>query len=338
VLSILTTAALLTLSASCPVATRGPSTIRVISGPAPCSDGPTWSGWHCVVLESTANNNGVAYQIEARWNRVGQSVVSSWTWLVGGDSGSFFREGQNLAIDAQDQLSAVDRVRSIDTKFVGGRGSSPRNGDVNLSVVYAEALQWLVDNGIAVGTVGHFGSSAGSVTVAAALAHHGLEGILDGVVFGAGPTFIVLDDVCAPGGADLVLRQGVDDRTWVDLTGQRPCEQMRPDLADPSFDCMSILGSEADRDYPDTMVAVLLGDQDPDLGFIEPQARLYVSMLSAKQTSVDVLTGTPHNVLKTTTGLAKVVERIRWIVYASTPVGTDSWAAIKGRYATRRSP
>jgi hypothetical protein len=300
---------------TCPVAVRTASTIRVLSGPQPCSDGPNWAGWNCVLLESTANNNGAVYQLEVRWNLVGQTVRGSWTWLTGAASDTFFRDGQNLAIQAQDQLATQDQVRSIETRFVGGRGASPRNGDVNLAVVYVDMYHWLVDNGVSQGVIGHFGSSAGAATGAAAVANHKLHELLDGIVYGAGPTFIVLDTVCTPS-TDVVLRRGLDDRTWVDLTGQRPCEQMRPDLADPSFDCMSILGSEADLDYPNTIVAVLLGDQDPDLGFIEPQARLYVSMITAQQTSVDVLPATPHNVLKTTAGLAKALEKIRAIVDA----------------------
>jgi hypothetical protein len=91
---------------------------------------------------------------------------------------------------------------------------------------------------------------------------------------------------------------------------------MRPDLADPSFDCMSILGSEAELDYPNTMITVLLGDQDPHLGFIEPQTRLYVSMITAQQTAVEVLTSTPHLVLKTNLGLSRVLARIREVVDA----------------------
>jgi hypothetical protein len=235
--------------------------------------------------------------------------------MVGGASGSFFRDSQSFAKDAQDSLETVDQVRSIDTRFVGGRGATPRNGDVNLSIVFADMYHWLVDNGVSEGVRGHFASSAGAATCAAAVANHDLHDLLDGIVYGAGPTFIVLDDVCTPD-IDIALRQGLDQRTWVDLTGQRPCEQLRPDLADPSFDCMSILGSEADLDYPNTMISVLLGDQDPHLFFIEPQTGQYLAMITAQQTALEILPGAPHLVLTTTLGLQRTLFRIREVVDA----------------------
>ena len=308
---------------SCPTVTWTPS-IKVTSGPAPCNSGALWNGWNCVTLESSANNNGATYQLEARWNLVDQTVRGSWTWLVGGPSSTFFRESQNLANQAQNQLANQDQIRSIDTKFTNGRGQSPQNGDVNISVIYTDLIRWLVDNNIMQGVKGHFGSSAGSVQAAMGIAHHGLDTILDGAVFGAGPTHIILDTVCAPGGAPLDIRQRADNRTWVDLTGQRPCEMMQPGLANPSFDCMSLLGSEANKNYPSTMVAVLLGATDPDLSFIEPEARKYVSLLSVEQSSVDVIPSTPHNVLKTNAGLNKVLQRIREIVDAGNPQYGDT--------------
>jgi hypothetical protein len=340
VLSILPIAAVMILQTTpCPVVTRGPtSTIRVVSGPSPCNDGATWSGWNCVTLESTANSNGVAYQIECRWNLVDQPVAGSWIWLAGGSSGTFFREGQNLANQGQDQLAATDSVRSIETRFAAGRGVFPQNGDRNLSIVYAEAVQWLADNDIAEGVTGAFASSAGSVTIASALAYHGLEDILDGAVFGAGPTFIDLDVVCAPGYATDQLRQGVDARTYWDTTGQTPCAQMRPDLADPSFDCMSVLGSEADKNYPDTIVHVMVGETDPALFFIDPQTQLYISRLTAEQSSWEMIPGAPHLVLKTNAGLNRVLQRIREIV-ATPPINppppaddNETWGSVKSRY------
>ena len=60
-------------------------------------------------------------------------------------------------------------------------------------MVYADVIHWLVDNGVHEGVMGHFGSSAGAATGAAALANHGLDTVLDGIVYGAGPTFIDLE-------------------------------------------------------------------------------------------------------------------------------------------------
>ncbi|NNE43500.1 MAG: hypothetical protein HKN12_04775 [Gemmatimonadetes bacterium] len=219
------------------------------------------------------------------------------------------------------------------------------NGDRNLSIVYAEALRWLHDNNVAEGAFGVFASSAGSVTVASTLSYHGMDSILDGVVFGAGPTFIDLDLVCSGGapGVTLQLQQGVDSRTYVDVTGQTPCELYRPDLATPSFDCMSVLGSEADKIYPDTIVHVMVGQTDPSINFIDPQTQLYVNGITAEQQSWEMINATPHLVLKTNAGLNRVLQRIREIVATPPLVEPDpdpdpdpevepSWGSIKGRY------
>ena len=314
---------------SCPTVKRGASAITVIRVPAPCNDGALWSGWQCATVESTANNNGVKYLLEARWNLVGQSVRGSWLWLAGGSSDTFFRAGQNLADQLQDDLSDVanqiagavtDEVRSIETRFVNGRGLAPENGDINLAVVYADLVHWLVDNGIAEGVVGFFGSSAGSVTGAMALAHHGLEEIFDGAIFGAGPTYTDLEIVCDPGSAATDRhRDGADSRTWFDNwpgepEKQTPCALNRPDLADPSFDCMSILGSEADSDYPNTTVNVLIGENDSDFVYIESQSRLYHDLITAKSKSYETFPGLRHNILKDQAGIDEVLKRIRAIV------------------------
>jgi len=296
----------------CPTAHPGPGTLTVVSPPAPCNDGPLWSGWRCVVLQSTANTNGVTYQVEARWNVVDRKPIGSWTWLVGGRSGAFFREGTTQASSVQDAL-VRDQIRSIDLKFLGDSGTQafPRNGWVNISAVYADVLRWLVRNGVADGVVGHVGSSGGATLVAAALANQGCDKLLDGVVLGGGPWWIDLTQLCAAGSQ--APKSLIDDWTWTEMDGSRPCQRGRG--ANPSFDCMSILGSTSVRHYFNTRVAVLVGSQDPNGTFIAGEAQNWLSRITAESESFE-RPATGHNVLSATAGSNRVLALIRQITAA----------------------
>ncbi|HMB71907.1 MAG TPA: hypothetical protein VKU85_21545 [bacterium] len=300
-------------SGRCPTAHPGPGTLTVVKAPAPCNDGPLWSGWRCVVLQSTANTNGVTYQVEARWNVVDRKPVGSWTWLVGGRSGAFFREGTTRANSVQDALVG-DQIRSIDLKFLGTSGTQafPRNGWVNISAVYADVLQWLVRNKVAEGVVGHVGSSGGATLIAAALANQGCHKYLDGVILGGGPWWIDLNQLCAQGSQ--APKSLIDDWTWREMDGSRPCQQGRG--ADPSFDCMSILGSTSVKHYFKTKVAVLVGTQDPNGTFIAGEAQNWLSRITAESKSFE-RPATGHNVLSGAAGSNRVLALVRQITAAS---------------------
>jgi hypothetical protein len=298
----------------CLRARPGPKTLTVVSPPAPCNAGPVWAGWQCAVLQSTANTNGVTYQVEARWNLAGGGTpAGSWTWLVGGASGAFFRESATQASSVQDAL-VRDQIRTIDLRFLGDSGtrSFPRNGWVNISVVYAEVLRWLVNNGVAEGVVGHVGSSGGATLIAAALANQGCDQLLDGVVLGGGPFWIDLEQACAPGSQ--APKALIDEWTWLEMDGSTPCQSGGP--ANPSLDCMSILGSQSVRHYFDTQVAVLVGANDPNGPFIGSEAQMWLSLITAETESFE-RPATGHNVLTATSGSSRVLALVRQITSTS---------------------
>jgi hypothetical protein len=299
--------------------TDGVTTITVVQPPAPCNAGAMWSGWHCTVLRSGANNNGISYVVEARWNRVGQPVSGSFTWLTGNASNTFFRDGQNLSPWVQDQLDTVDQVRTIDLALHGnGTMTFPRNGYVNISAVYADVLEHLVAAGIATGVIGHFGSSGGSLMGAAALANHGLDRVLDGVVFGGGPFWIDLEEVCTDASSALFQSQAgrrmVDDWTWREVDGSTPCELR---LLAPSvpYGCRSLLGTAANTYFPGTVVTVMVGVNDPSNPWIDASAYEFFTRITAQSKTFD-RPNAPHNVLKTQAGADLVLQRIREIVAA----------------------
>lgn len=311
------------VAAQCPIVERGSptdglTTISVLETEAPCDDGPLWAGWNCMRLQSDANSNGAVYVIDVRWNRVGTPVLGSFTWLLGNDSTGSIRELALFGQTVQDLLDVVDRVRTIELRFLGsGTFTPPRNGFANISAVYADVVEFLVSRGIAVGVLGHFGNSGGSMMCANALAYHDLDLVLDGAVFGGGPFWSDLEMVCtdpsSPVFADDFLREVVDDLNWRDVNGGTFCLDMAS-RSSPSYGCLSTLGVEADAAYPNTIVSVIVGSQDDP--WVDASAANYLmGVVAARETFDRPLA--PHLVLDAPEGADAVYRRIVQIVAAA---------------------
>ena len=300
---------------ACPLVDRGSptdgvTTISVLSPAAPCTD-PLFAGWQCLVVRSSANDNGALYDIDVRWNRVGQSARATFTWLVGGASLAFMREESVFAQQVQDDLDANERIRTVDLKFLGaGTAAPPRNGFVNIAAVYADLLEYLVAQGIAEGVLGHHGNSGGSMMGANALAYHRLDEVLDGVVFGGGPFWSDLRAVCtepaSPMYGTLAVQQNVDGWNWGDLGGTYCVDHVE---SDPSYECRSTLGPDADASYPGLIVSVLVGTADAFNPWIDASASDYWQKIVAERKTFD-RPNAPHLVVGSQVGADAVYQRI----------------------------
>lgn len=292
--------------------TDGVTTVTVATPEARCSD-PDFRGWRCLTLRSTANDNGVTYDVEVAYNRAGPvSVRGSFTWLLGGGGTIFTRERTTFARMAQDRLSREDQIRTIDLRFKGdGYQTSPRNGFPNISAVYADLLEYLVTQGIAKGVVGHYGSSGGGLLVANALAYHRADDLLDGVVFSGGPFWTDLQSVCtddsSPFFGDLAKRRDVDRWNW---EPDAFCEFQDP-APTPPYECRSLLGVLANQEYPNTDTSVIAGLSDDEWFRVSAQDWL-ARITAAVETFETVNSG--HVVLETAEGANAVRQRIRDIV------------------------
>lgn len=216
-------------SAACPIVDRGSptdgqTTVALVFPPAPCPADTNWTGWRCAGLRSTANSNGVNYLIDVRWNRDGLPCNGTVTWLQA--SGRVYhRENTTYAKAVQDELDVVDGIRTVEIALLGNAfQSSPRNGFPNISAVYADLLEMLVERGVAEGVLVYFGNSAGSVLGANALAYHDLDQVLDGAVFGGGPYWSDLSVTCLdPNWTNASGRADVDLWNWLEWNGTTPC-------------------------------------------------------------------------------------------------------------------
>lgn len=319
----------------CPIVQRGfvqdgITTITGIVPPAPCNVGPVWAGWQCMTLQSDANaREGPTYRIQVRWNLVGGNPDASFTWMIGDASTVFLRDVTSEAQRVQDTLAA-ENVRTIEMAFLNsGTNTMPRNGYPNISAVYADLLEYLVEQGIAVGIRGSFGNSGGGLMTANALAYQRVKLLLDGVVYGSSPFWTDLEPVCAdptsPYYGSQWTRARADVLNWTDVEGTSPCTAGAPE-ADPSYGCRSLLGPDADTDYPNLFVSVVLGTQDTLLAWIDPSATEYLRRVNTFQETFDIV-DSGHNLMNWVAGADMVLLRIREIV-----------AGAKTRNAARESP
>lgn len=314
------------LPRECPIVDRGfiqdgVTTITELVPPAPCNAGPEWTGWWCTTLQSDANaRDGPSYPIDVRWNLPTQTVAASFTWMIGGASVGFFREVTGEAERVQDVL-ASENVRTIEISLQGeGVYAAPANGYPSISAVYADVLEWLVANGIAEGVIGHFGNSGGGLMAANALAFHRVEQLLDGVVFGSGPFWNDMEPVCADTTSkyfgDPLTRARADSLNWLDVNGTRPCSTGAAE-ADPTYACRSLLGPDADIDYPDLILSIVTGTQDPGFGWFDASASDYVRRVNVySHTYQRVASG--HQMMNFVAGADTVLARIRDIVAGTT--------------------
>lgn len=309
----------------CPIVDRGSptdgmTTVTVTEDPHPCDEGAKWDGWNCMTLASDANNNGVTYRVEVRWNRVDQPLRGSFVWVKGGYSKKFFRDALPHATQVQDKLADEDEVRTIEVRFLGnGTGSYPKNGFPNISAVFADFIEFLVTQKFAVGVIGFFGSSSSSTLGANALAFHRLDEVLDGFVAAGGPYGGDLEAECTdPAAASFMntsQRAVMDNWNWEDTTGENFCTEMAP-FAGPSYDCFSALGSGADTEFEEVMVAVLMGQNDGNKPWIKASAMDWLAQTDSETQTFDEPLA-PHQVMKTPDGAARIYHRISGIVDAT---------------------
>lgn len=311
--------------AACPIVDRGSvtdgqTTIALVFPPAPCPPDSNWTGWRCAGLRSTANSNGVSYLIDVRWNRDGLPCAGTVTWLQGGGR-VFHRENTTYAKAVQDELDVVDGIRTVEIALLGNAFlSAPRNGFPNISAVYADLVEYLVRRGVAEGVLVHFGNSGGSLIGANALAYHDLDQVLDGMVFGGGPYWSDLSVTCLdPNWTNASGRADADAWNWLEFNGTAPCSTMSS-TPNPTYDCRSTLGSEADTVYDGMTVSVIIGQTDPFLPWINNAASAYYQRITAATKTYDRPANCGHTLMNFVSGAATVKQRIRDVVAAAAPV------------------
>jgi hypothetical protein len=268
----------------------------------------------CAGLRSSANTNGVNYLIDVRWNRNGLPCNGTVFWLQASGR-TYHRENTTYAKAVQDELDAVDGIRTVEIALLGNAfQSAPRNGFPNISAVAADLIEYLIHRGVAEGALVFFGNSAGSILGANALAYHELDQLLQGIVFGGGPYWADLSLTCTdPNWATASVRSDVDTWSYLEWNGSTPCSTFSPTAA-PSYACRSTLGDEADTVYEGTSVAVIIGKTDPFLPWIDNAASLYYQGITADSKTYDRPNNCGHTLMNFQTGAAKVQQRIREIV------------------------
>ncbi|HMB70101.1 MAG TPA: hypothetical protein VKU85_12350, partial [bacterium] len=182
-------------------------------------------------------------------------------------------------------------------------------------------LEYLNGIGLMEGVRGHFGNSAGSLMCANALAYHDAEKLLDGVVFGSGAFWSDLEPVCTDPGSpyygDTFIRDRADQLGWLTVEGTAPCIAGFPN-PEPSYACRSLLGPDADTDYPDLILSVMVGQLDTEYAWFDASVTQYFQGVTADTMTYDRPVAV-HNMMDSPAGADNVLARIRDVI-----TGTES--------------
>ncbi len=285
---------------------------------------PSVQGWRCLTIVSTANSNGVQYEIELRWNLADQAAAGTFCWLAGGEGREFLRDISLNLRNVQDELALTDDVRSIEMRFLNlaGYAELPRNGFTNISAVTADVLEFLQTRGLLEGTRGFVAQSRATEMLGHAMAYHDAAALLDGVVMAAGPYFVDLRETCtnpaSPIYGEFLQKTQADTWNWRSL-GDSPCFEGAADPT-PDYDCRSLLGSLAQVDFPDLSCDIAIGTDDDAWNLVA--ADYYMAGLAVRSGGVVALVG-GHSILNEPVGADWALERVRAILAASTTCAGD---------------
>lgn len=306
----------ITLADHCVIVDRGDpldgtTTITIIEPPAPCAAEPEFDGWECMRVQTESNPEGLAHQVEIRWNRVGLISRGTFTWLSGGGGDEFLRLNTFFAGAVQDSLDANDEIRAVELRWTIPDGYDVQmNGSMNVASNLADIWEYLRTTGVMEGVLGHVGNSGGTQMAADSLAYHEAEQMLDVVVHSGGPTFPNLTLECtdpeSPIYGNTVQRRQIDELCYGDV-GLPYCETNDP-APEPPYDCRSTLGSDADKSYEGMILCLVVGLDELD--WLKATSSYYFENVWAGSLTYES-PDSPHVVFESIDGAAAVEARIR---------------------------
>lgn len=287
----------------------GVTTITVLDGPAPCADEPEFDGWQCLTVRSAANPDGLIHDVEVRWNLVGQTPAASFTWLSGTGGDQFLRLRKGFADAVQDEVAA-EGIRTIELRYVlFGGYDVEMNGSMNVAANLADIWEHLITTGVMVGVRGHVGNSGGAQLGADCLAYHDAEQVIDVFLHTGGPMFVNLELTCTDPDSSIYgsafYRGRIDDLPYGDVD-EPYCTNMDPD-PEPSYDCRSTLGTEADVVYDGTIICMVIGLNESD--WVKATSTYYFENVTAGTLTYESPQA-PHVVFETLAGAEAVEARM----------------------------
>lgn len=291
-------------------------TVRVLPG-AECPQGiGALADTTCQVVEVSCP--GVApIQAQVRVTPPVSGAPARGTVIAGtGQGGNTFYEANAPSATVLLRDLTVAGYRVVQRSWIGFWEDGP-GGLVALACRYATLLRWARAELHAEGAFCATGNSGGGAEIGYALAYYGAETILDFALPSGGPPMARVDlgcadsapwtthcqtipagSVCEPAAMQCAYGPVNFDVIDAPYTPATPCEQRDVGFT-ATFYADSILGPEADLEYPQTRVVQILGDRDCTIAM--PQALLWADAVRAdKALGFAEMTG--HNTHTTVPG------------------------------------
>lgn len=301
-------------SSSGPATVAVPGTATVLPGVCVSGPGPI-AGAACMTLtiESLANADATV-ELRVADPAPGTPLLGTVLLGTGGVGLEFISDSPEGVALSNELLAAGFRI--VDRRWEAGWISSKRSF-LKQSARYAVLAYWVRDNLHTSGAFCAVGNSGGAAEVAYSLAAWNGEDLFDVAILASGPPLTRLDYLC----------ESPASPTWAAMClalvapgllacGQPTCEPEPNNPVCPLLPASptpeellaaSILHPGADLDYPNTVVQVLLGDQD--CSSTVPLAILYLNSL-ASPSALGIVPGTPHLLFSTPAGRDAILQAL----------------------------
>jgi hypothetical protein len=296
---------------------------------APLASTYPYQDWRCQDLVVPGTN----YRLRVRWNRPGLASQASALWLAGGN-GSKAQAEIDLGVAGapdprpiRDRLDQDHAIRSIEVQFLtapdslapydvaGGYWAPPRRGFLKPAQAYLAVVDYLRAPAVDLiqgEWLTQVASSNGATIIAFALAYLGAERYFDRIVFVSGPFLGDTYRECADPG--FVAYTGINDNVSGKETGAGIRNMISfvngwTDCADPALDFTrrSALDAGAQRDFPNTEIAVIMGADDEFGPWILRSNEYWFDSITARQQWRSVVPNTNHDAFTASAASAELI-------------------------------
>ena len=237
---------------------------------------PSQKGWKC--LKTTIRTlEGKNYKIVLKWNRPNVKSRGTVFYGIGGAGmGESLDDAPSKAV--MDQLDQIDQVRIVALEMLDEKPEFPLAGGYwihgggyeTLAQIFMASFELAVKKNLIHGSfLNYMGGSNGTMLLASAMARYNADTYFDRVVFQMGPFLPSLEKACDKNSSShfwLSTPQQVNMMQdflsrW---TYQDPAKKVCDDLKN---DRLSLLKKDLKKDYPNTIIHVIMGEKEITDGF-----------------------------------------------------------------------